>query len=227
MSSRQALAIDPGHFGHAVVDSAAMDWVASPAAGIRRKRLDHVGPPEAGRVTSIVRFDAGARFPYHGHPEGEEILVLEGTWADEHGVYPAGSHLLNPEGHGHAPWSDDGCTLFVKLRQYPGLNRRQVTVDTRAADWQLGPAGGVDEYPLYAEAGYPETVRLWRFAPGASVPADEYAGGLELFVLDGTLEDGEAAYPAGTWARFPAGGRIALRSTEGATAYVKTGHLAG
>ena len=70
-------------------------------------------------------------------------------------------------------------------------------------------------------------VTEWRFAPGASVPADEYAGGLELFVLDGTLEDGEAAYPAGTWARFPAGGRIALRSTEGATAYVKTGHLAG
>ena len=210
-----------------VMRTAEMDWQASPSPSVWRKRLDLIGPKEAGRVTSVVRYDADSAFPSHPHPDGEEIFVLDGVFSDEHGDYPAGTYLLNPEGFSHAPFSRQGCVLFVKLRQYPGLNRRQVTVDTRGADWRRGPAGGVDEYPLYAEAGYPETVRLWRFAPGASVPADEYAGGLELFVPDGALEDGEAAYPAGTWARFPAGGRIALRSTEGATAYVKIGHLAG
>ena len=64
----------------------------------------------------MVRFDPGARFPRHAHPDGEEILVLDGVFSDETGDYPAGSHLLNPDGTSHAPWSGLGCTLFVKLR---------------------------------------------------------------------------------------------------------------
>lgn len=55
-----------------------MEWTASPTAGVWRKRLEHVGPAESGRVTSVVRFDAGAMFPRHPHPEGEEIFVIDG-----------------------------------------------------------------------------------------------------------------------------------------------------
>ena len=210
-----------------VMRTAKMDWQASPSASVWRKRLDLIGPKEAGRVTSVVRYDADSIFPSHPHPDGEEIFVLDGVFSDEHGDYPAGTYLLNPEGFSHAPFSRQGCVLFVKLRQYPGLNRRQVTVDTRAADWQPGPADGVSEFSLYAEAGYPEAVRLWRFASGASMPAVDDTGGLELFVLDGALEDDEARYEAGTWVRYPAGSQVALHSAEGGTAYVKTGHLAG
>lgn len=209
-----------------VMHTTDMPWQSSPSLSVWRKRLDLMGPEEAGRVTSVVRYDADSAFPSHPHPDGEEILVLDGVFSDEHGDYPAGTFLLNPEGFSHAPFSREGCILFVKLRQYPGHGRRQVTVDTQAGAWQPGPVDGISAYPLYEEPGYPETVRLLRFAPGAGVPVQTYSGGLELFVLDGNLADGAATYAGGTWARYPAGSQIELRSADGGTAYVKTGHLA-
>ena len=47
--------------------------------------------------------------------------MLDGVFSDQHGDFPAGSFLLNPDGIRHAPGSVAGCVLFVKLRQYPGL----------------------------------------------------------------------------------------------------------
>ena len=81
----------------AVMDSAAMDWQASPSPTVWRKRLDLVDG-EFSRVTSVVRYDPKSAFHAHGHPQGEEILVLEGVFSDEHGDYPAGTFLLNPSG---------------------------------------------------------------------------------------------------------------------------------
>jgi anti-sigma factor ChrR (cupin superfamily) len=43
--------------------------------------------------------------------------VLEGTFSDEQGDYPAGSYVRNPVGSRHAPFSREGCTIFVKLHQ--------------------------------------------------------------------------------------------------------------
>ena len=80
-----------------------MEGQPSPSGAVLRKRLHLVGPPESGQVTSVVRYQPGATFPEHGHPEGEEILVLDGTFSDEHGDWPAGTYLLNPEGFHHAP----------------------------------------------------------------------------------------------------------------------------
>ena len=102
----------------AVMHGADMDWQASPSPTVWRKRFYRDGPTEAGIVTSLVRYDAGSTFPTHHHPDGEEIFVLDGIFSDEHGDYPAGTYLLNPDGTSHSPHSKDGCTLFVKLRQY-------------------------------------------------------------------------------------------------------------
>ena len=46
-----------------------MQWQSSPGAGVWRKRLELLGGAESGRVTSIVRYDAGSRFPPHEHPD--------------------------------------------------------------------------------------------------------------------------------------------------------------
>ena len=62
----------------AFADTAAMDWQASPAPGVWRKRLELDGGAEGGRVTSVVRYDAGSVFAEHGHPGGEELFVLDG-----------------------------------------------------------------------------------------------------------------------------------------------------
>jgi anti-sigma factor ChrR (cupin superfamily) len=88
-------------------------WEPSPAAGVERRML--VRDEALGQATSIVRYAPGASFPTHTHPGGEEIFVLEGTFADEHGIYPAGTYLRNPPGSRHHPYSPDGCVLFVKL----------------------------------------------------------------------------------------------------------------
>ena len=70
--------------------------------------------------------------PKHAHPQGEEILVLDGVFCDEHGDYPAGTFLMNPHGGRPSPRSQTGCTLFVRLRQYPGEDRSRLVEDSRA-----------------------------------------------------------------------------------------------
>src|SRR5487761_2409392 len=103
-------------------------WSASPLPGVERRMLDRVGG-EVARATSVVRYAAGSRFDRHVHGGGEEILVLEGVFSDEHGDYPAGVYLRNPPGSSHAPYSRDGCTLFVKLWQFAADDTEPVRID--------------------------------------------------------------------------------------------------
>ena len=90
------------------VDTTLLPWEASPSGTVWRQPLYRVGG-EDGPVTRRVRYAPGGAFRPHAHPEGEEILVLDGVFADEHGDYPAGTYLLNPDGSHHAPRSDRGC----------------------------------------------------------------------------------------------------------------------
>jgi len=211
--------------GFVVVHSDELPWQASPTPSVWRKRLEHSGPAEAGRVTSIVRYDPGSRFPPHPHPGGEEILVLEGVFGDEHGLYPEGTFLLNPEGFRHAPFSDGGCILFVKLRQSPGP-RAHVRVDTTAGLFAPQLAPGIAELPLYQDPRFPERILLLRMAAGARSFDVKHPGGTEVLVLDGELEDDEGRYRKGSWMLYPPDSARALRSSGGCRLYLKQGHLA-
>jgi anti-sigma factor ChrR (cupin superfamily) len=214
-------------FGRIVIEhTAAMPWEPSPSPSVWRKRLDLTGAAESSRVTSVVRYDAESRFASHAHPDGEEILVLSGVFSDQHGDYPAGSYLLNPEGFLHAPHSKEGCELFVKLRQYPGRKRSQIQIDTHSADWSAEEAPGVQVLPLYAERGHREVMRLLRLAPGTALGQRKNEHGREIFVLEGGFQDEHGAYRAGSWVRYPPGCAHALLSVEGCVMYEKTGHLA-
>lgn len=201
-------------------------WQPSPAPGVERKRLDLSGPKEAGRVTSIVRYAPGSAFHRHPHPDGEEILVLSGVFSDEQGDHPAGTMLLNPEGFSHAPGSAEGCTLFVKLRQYGGSDRIQAAIDTHAMPWQPHPTiPGVWLKPLYSQPGHPEEIRLVRIAPEAEIGAVDFPGGEEILVLSGDLSDEHGSYRTHTWIRHPAGSQHTPSTRGGCTLYVKKGHL--
>jgi anti-sigma factor ChrR (cupin superfamily) len=68
---------------------------------------------------ALVRWAPGTVFQPHGHPGGEEIFVLDGGFQDEQGSYPAGSWLRNPPGSAHRPWSEQGCTIWVKTGHLP------------------------------------------------------------------------------------------------------------
>ena len=64
---------------------------------------------------ALVRWAPGTQFQRHTHYGGEEILVLEGTFEDEYGQYPAGTWLRNPHRSSHSPFSREGCLIYVKV----------------------------------------------------------------------------------------------------------------
>lgn len=199
-------------------------WVKSPQQGVARVMLDRIGEEKA-RATSLVRYAPQSYFPHHLHPEGEEILVLSGTFSADDQHYPAGWYLRNPPTSGHQPYSDEGAVIFVKLRQMAATESCHVAIDTRDdSNWQR--QGQRDVCPLFADAT--EQVSLQRLSAGEALFMDEtIAGGAEILVLAGELIDGSQAYQRGGWIRLPVGDDASIISgLEGATVYLKTGHLA-
>lgn len=207
------------------VDTNRMPWMPSPSGSVWRKRVHRVGPAESGQVTSVVRYDAHSAFPAHDHPDGEEIFVLGGVFSDEHGDWPAGTFLLNPEGFRHRPFSDAGCLLFVKLRQFAGRDRRHVVIDTNEVDWLATSSRGVTRKPLYEQPGFTDQMALERWDPGVDLGAISYPQGAELFVLDGECADEAGSYGAGCWLRFPVESGHRPRTVRGCTLYVKRAGL--
>jgi anti-sigma factor ChrR (cupin superfamily) len=69
--------------------------------------------------SALVRWQPGTIFTAHRHWGGEEIFVLEGVFEDEYGRYPAGTWLRNPHLSQHAPYSTEGCVIFVKVGHLP------------------------------------------------------------------------------------------------------------
>jgi quercetin dioxygenase-like cupin family protein len=207
----------------AVVHAARLDWTPSPIAGVDRRMLDRIGD-EVARATSIVRYAPGSRFSAHIHGGGEEFVVLDGVFQDEHGDYPAGSYVRNPPTSRHAPGSAPGCTLFVKLWQFHLEDRTQVRIDTGQVAWSsvLGRPG-VELLPLFRDSR--EDVRLERWASGAEISL-ALPGGAEVLVLDGTFTEGGDRFEPQSWLRLPCGGTLrATSGTLGYKAWVKTGHL--
>jgi anti-sigma factor ChrR (cupin superfamily) len=209
----------------AVMDTREMDWTPSPAGTVLRKRLHLVGEVESGQVTSFVRYLPGSSFPEHDHPEGEEIFVIKGTFSDHVGDAHEGTHLLNPEGFRHAPHSEPGCLILVKLRQYAGEGRGFRRTQTRDMAWATTPLSGIEQKILFEDDRFPDTTRLERWAPGAAPGPREFPGGVEIYVIEGAFEDDLGRYPGGTWLRLPAGSTLDAISENGCLAYLKTGAL--
>lgn len=206
----------------AVLDTGSLAWQPSPMQGVERRLLDRRGG-EVARATSLVRYAPGSRFEAHSHGGGEEILVLEGTFSDEHGDYPAGTYLRNPVGSCHAPFSEGGCTLLVKLRQMHRADQQRLVLHTRSAPWVPGLVNGLEVMPLYAFGS--EHVALVRWAPGTVFQPHGHPGGEEILVLEGLFQDEHGGYPAGCWLRNPPGSVHRPWSEAGCTIWVKTGHL--
>lgn len=208
----------------AVVHAAALPWTPSPMPGVERRMLDRVGG-EIARATSIVRYAPGSHFSPHAHDGGEEFLVLEGVFQDEHGDYPAGAYLRNPPGSSHTPGSTAGCTIFVKLWQFEADDRTSVRQRTRAQDLSRDPRrSGVRQMVLHQDKC--ESVRLEQWAPGTLVDVD-LPGGAEILGLDGSFTESSEEFTALSWLRLPCGARLRAKAgTAGARVWIKDGHLA-
>jgi anti-sigma factor ChrR (cupin superfamily) len=206
----------------AVVRPGEVPWTPSPMPGVERQMLDRIGD-EIARATSIVRYAPGSHFARHVHGGGEEFLVLEGVFSDEHGDYPAGSYLRNPIGTAHSPFSVGGCTIFVKLHQFDRADQAHFAVQTRNADFAPGTAEGLSVLPLHNFGT--EQVALVRWQPGTHFTRHTHPGGEEILVLEGIFSDDHGDYPAGSWLRNPPGFVHGPFSNSGCLIWVKTGHL--
>jgi len=208
----------------AAVHAGRLAWVPSPTEGVERRMLDRIGD-EVARATSIVRYAPGSRFPAHTHGGGEEFLVLEGVFQDEHGDHPVGSYVRNPPTSRHVPGSVPGCVIFVKLRQFHPDDRTHLRIDTNRMSFRLLPARpGVEILPLHRDDR--EDVRLERWAAGARIELDAI-GGLEILVLDGSFHEAGDEFIRQSWLRLPAGATLrADAGLQGCRVWVKTGHLA-
>lgn len=208
-----------------VIATDRLPWIASPQAGVERRPLDRIGG-EVARATSLVRYAPASVFPAHLHALGEEFLVLSGVFSDEHGDYPAGTYVRNPPGSRHAPRTDPGCVILVKLRQMKPSERQRVVLDLAAVPWRRGERDGHERRVLHIAEDGSERVMVESLMAGCTLAPDACVDGSEMFVLSGSIADEFGDYGAGTWVRTPAGFRHTLRSSTGATYWSKRGHLA-
>ncbi|MEJ6402892.1 cupin domain-containing protein [Yoonia sp. 2307UL14-13] len=206
-----------------VVHSTELEWQSSPMAGVDRRMLDRIGD-EVARATSIVRYAPGSHFSAHIHGGGEEFIVLDGVFQDEHGDYPAGSYIRNPPTSSHTPGSDGGCTIFVKLWQFDPDDRTQVKIDMNKMEaLPIADRPDVTALPLFQDAR--ETVRVETWERGAQVAMDLPDGG-EFLVLDGGFIEGTDGLGAGSWLRLPVGSQLAAQAgSDGAKVWMKLRHL--
>lgn len=200
-----------------------MTWKASPMPGVSRRMLDRIGD-EVARATSIVRYDPDSQFSAHVHSGGEEFMVLEGVFQDEHGDFPEGTYVRNPINTAHTPASESGCTIFVKLWQFHPEEKEILRVDTDAME--LAPVAGRDGVSagiLYKDEH--EEVRVETWAPNTDFEVSD-ARGVEILVLRGEFTSDDERFDKHAWIRLPEHevARIST-GTEGARVWVKTGHL--
>ncbi|MEM7089811.1 MAG: cupin domain-containing protein [Pseudomonadota bacterium] len=200
--------------------SEQLEWQASPMQGVDRRMLDRIGG-EVARATTIVRYAPGSKFSAHTHTGGEEFIVLDGVFQDEHGDFPAGTYVRNPPTTSHTPGSEPGCIIFVKLWQFDMDDRTQFR-KTMAEELD-DPIDGVATALLHQDAR--ETVTYHHLDAGATLTSHA-PGGIEMLVIDGAVTADQDALGKNAWLRLPEGNPlVAVAGSEGAKIWMKSGHL--
>ncbi len=197
------------------------EWVTSPVDGVSRVHLERIAE-ESGHVTSFVKFEPGSCFPQHSHPNGEEILVLEGMFSDENGNYPEGTYIRNPPGSKHKPFTKEGCKLFVKLDQFQSGDTKHVVIQPEDQQWSDG-IGNLKVLPLHIFNT--ESTALVAWPENEVFQPHTHFGGEEIVVISGKFIDEHGEYPEGTWLRSPHMSKHFPRVEEETLIYVKVGFL--
>lgn len=94
------------------VNTNTAEWMQGQVPGLQVMPLHEF----KGEHVALVKWAPHTQFNPHQHFGGEEILVLQGTFYDEHGSYPTGSWLRNPHQSQHTPFTkEDGALIYVKV----------------------------------------------------------------------------------------------------------------
>ena len=206
-----------------VLHTPEMTWSETRMKGVKRRMLDRIGK-ESGRATSIVHYDPNSKFAAHVHSGGEEFIVLDGVFQDEHGDFPTGSYVRNPPQSSHTPSSDEGCMIFVKLWQFNPEDRAHVNIKfNEASPEPSNTISGLSVTPLYKDEY--EEVRIQQWDADSDIEIND-AGGIEILVLDGDLQEGGDQLNKLSWLRLPRNTALKAKAgNNGAKIWVKSGHL--
>jgi len=206
-----------------IVHSASLKWNTSPMPGVERRPLDRVGE-EVARATSIVRYQPNSQFSPHVHTGGEEFLVLDGVFQDEHGDFPVGSYIRNPPQSSHTPSSEPGCIIFVKLWQFNPEDRTHVRLNSNfMTPVPHRDLAGVSVTPLYSDEF--EEVAIHDWEKGTNIALD-MPQGAEILVLEGEFTEGKDTLVKHSWLRLPMRSTLnAQCGAKGAKVWIKTNHM--
>ena len=95
-----------------VIDTQNAEWSPGLVPGLQVLGLHDFN----GEHVALVRWAPDTQFNFHRHWGGEEVFVIEGTFRDEHGEYPAGSWIRSPHQSSHTPYTEtEGALIYVKV----------------------------------------------------------------------------------------------------------------
>jgi anti-sigma factor ChrR (cupin superfamily) len=107
---------DPDDDALVVVETRSGNWPRPTSTGIEELHLHRFRDERV----SLARWAPDAGWPAHRHDGGEEIFVIEGSFSDEHGDYPAGTWLRSPHASRHeARAGGEGVILYLKTGHLP------------------------------------------------------------------------------------------------------------
>lgn len=102
-----------------ITHSEKMDWKPLLENGVDTNgifiKVLHFDQTTNRPPTFLLKFEAGASYPYHNHPAGEEAFVLEGeAYFNEHKL-TKGDYLYTPPAFKHSVKTDIGCIILFKV----------------------------------------------------------------------------------------------------------------
>ncbi|MEZ9523685.1 cupin domain-containing protein [Enterovibrio norvegicus] len=202
------------------VSGGSLPFSDTPMVGVKRMMFERRGDEIARRATSCVRYAQGSSFKPHSHPGGEEYIVLDGTFSDHNGDFTKGWYVRNPVGSTHAPFTKEGCEIFVKLSQVPSNEPDYFYLNTHEADWET-----IEDKHLQLQLWQSdiENTTLNQFKASYTSTVIKHDEVTEFFVLSGTAIINDVSYEHHSWMRFPAGTPITVSTTLGAVVYQKIG----
>ena len=106
---------EPTIGGSIYVDPRKLEWKPTQFPGISIKVLYE--KPEAGELTCLLKWEPGARLPFHQHPEIEQSFVLEGSFYDHDGICRAGEYVWRQPGSFHETRTDEGAVFLAVYRK--------------------------------------------------------------------------------------------------------------
>lgn len=71
------------------------------------------GDPLEGPAAALLRYQPGARLPYHEHAGYEHILILKRSQCDASGCNDAGTLIVNRPGSGHSVYNKRGSIILA------------------------------------------------------------------------------------------------------------------